>query len=163
MSEVRICANELCGKEFVSLHPLAKTCCEECRKLYRSQQAARRYRASLEKKAPAAPSGRLCKRCGKPIIGRRADATYCSECKPREEKRIKGAGFSLNSGKPKKQQKKTQLTGVALMKAQGVLVTGKSSMQLAEEARALGMTAGKYKAMLQMQYEKEMGIGFYAT
>lgn len=44
-----------------------------------------------------------------------------------------------------------------------MLITGKTDLQIAEEARAAGMSAGKYRALLQMEYEKKKGIGLYAN
>lgn len=148
-----------CGREFEAENPNTSVCSNECRK-QRNRRQHREYMQRNNKETK-----RCCEQCGVEFTARGGSRFCSNECRGEYNKKLrqdhkKGIAPPVTHSKP--QPKVKGLSGAALAKAQGILVTGKSRLQIAEEARAAGMSAGKYRALLQMQYEKEKGIGFYA-
>lgn len=144
----------VCGKKFMKRTANQLTCSPACR----IKMDKEKHKIRLYKKA--------CAWCGKEFEGRQS-VKYCShDCAEKSKrKQIAARSSAVKLGlveQPKKKEKKP--TGSkALAMRQGVLITGKTDLQIANEARAAGMSVGRYRAMLQMNYEREMGIGMYAS
>ena len=137
---------ECCGKEYWKKVANQKYCCKECNPSYKR----------------AEPTTKKCKICGEEFVGNK-NKIYCSkECSYQALLQQSRASEKERRSKPEPPKQKPA-TGKALAIRQGIFVSNKTDLQIAAEAEAAGMSAGKYRAMLQMKYEKEMGIGMYAS
>lgn len=156
--QARYCANDLCRNEFIPPSSLIVTCCPRCSLAHKRQWQRNKNHELRPPKKPI-----RCCWCDNIYTPTRGEE-WCSEAC-----RIELAKYWRNGKSPRMVQKmrsqERAAAGTASKAAPKVprtVKTGKTDLQIAEEARAAGMSAGRYKAMLQMQYEKENGIGMYA-